>query len=212
MLHFLTQEYMLLEAARTNNMPRLTLLLKDVFTVDIHTVDSRGRTPLHLAMMNGNINAAAYLIIKGAKLDRFDYASNTPISLAQKNGHFKTMTIAIKNAHKMLQQVMSLPPASSASSSSQQSQSFAIIPYTPPIIFSSFPQTHRSMPSSSHASGASCSYSSYLADDEPSIPTLRIYPNLSTTEKRQRGHERYRHLEPKRPRDSLYERTRRLGS
>lgn len=54
------------------------------------------RTPLHIAIIRGNIAIVRALIESGANKDARDFDENTPLHLASEFGHFECIIYLIK--------------------------------------------------------------------------------------------------------------------
>ena len=76
-------EYMIIHAASTGLIDLVKQLL-DEGHVDVNVFDYDGRTPLHLAIAEGQEDTAALLLLRGADPDKKDRFGNTPRSDAHK--------------------------------------------------------------------------------------------------------------------------------
>ena len=56
-----------------------------------------GRTPLHIACENGQVDAARLLLEKGAEVDRADKDGATPLFIACWNGHVDVARLLLDN-------------------------------------------------------------------------------------------------------------------
>ena len=76
-------------AAECGNLPALRHFLR-VDPESVHEKDEKfGSTPLRWAVFNGHVEAAEFLLSKGAALDAKNDVGSTPLHLAAYNGHAK---------------------------------------------------------------------------------------------------------------------------
>ncbi len=85
----------LLHMAARFNCPRLAKLLIER-GANVNSEDEHGRTPLHYAAMQGNIEAAKVLIENGAN-NRHDCYGNTPLHYALENNYLEIARFLIAN-------------------------------------------------------------------------------------------------------------------
>ena len=91
----------LLEACKESDLAVVKQLINE--GADIHTTDSRGRTPLHYAVafshfgMKDRVDLIKYLIGKGADVNAQDSEGDTPLHPAAYSGHPSLVSVLIKN-------------------------------------------------------------------------------------------------------------------
>ncbi|KAF8788245.1 Glutamate receptor 1 like protein [Argiope bruennichi] len=66
---------------------------------DVNVVDSKGRSPLHYAALNGSIDIAKYLLKKGVMYDAKSLVGETPLTLAT-DSRMRNLLISVKNLFK----------------------------------------------------------------------------------------------------------------
>lgn len=86
-------------AAAQNDAARTQLLIAD--GASANDVDERGRTGLHFAAMNGNLQIMAILIKAGAKLDLADELGNTPLFVAVERDQEEAVELLLKGGARI---------------------------------------------------------------------------------------------------------------
>lgn len=83
------------EAVRAGNLTQTKELIEQ--GADIHAIeDGHGRTPLHVAALNGFTDIVHYLVEQGATINALDKNGNTPLHLAAQYGLKNMVTILIE--------------------------------------------------------------------------------------------------------------------
>lgn len=67
--------------------------------VDKEAMSTIMRTPLHLAVIRGNISIVRALIENGANRNARDFDENTPLHMASEFGHFDCIIYLIKECY-----------------------------------------------------------------------------------------------------------------
>ncbi|KAK9067650.1 hypothetical protein SSX86_011761 [Deinandra increscens subsp. villosa] len=82
-----TVDRFLHEAASVNRVDIMEVLCMGYLDLDINSVDSRGRTPLHICAYRGNIEALEFLVTLGSDPNIVDEYGWTPLHCAASEGH-----------------------------------------------------------------------------------------------------------------------------
>lgn len=61
---------------------------EDIKVEDVNKRDSHKRTPLHLAVLNGDVNLVKKLLERGANVNLVDDVGSNPLHRAAENGNF----------------------------------------------------------------------------------------------------------------------------
>ncbi|MDR1443656.1 MAG: ankyrin repeat domain-containing protein [Treponema sp.] len=64
--------------------------------VDVHAVDSRGKTPLHIAAENGDTQLGAFFISLGANVNALDNEGRSPLGISAERGDIEMARILVK--------------------------------------------------------------------------------------------------------------------
>ncbi|KAL1550234.1 protein VAPYRIN-LIKE-like [Salvia divinorum] len=74
-------------AAAANYVDTMEIVCLSYVDLDLNAVDMQGSTALHIAALNGNVEAIQFLISVGADVDVTDHDGWTPLHFAAENGH-----------------------------------------------------------------------------------------------------------------------------
>lgn len=64
---------------------------------DFNCVDYRGRAPIHIASINGNLDAASFLVKQNVNLDLIDNAGKSALLYACTNRHELIVDLLVEN-------------------------------------------------------------------------------------------------------------------
>lgn len=93
-----SDELVFLDNIKENDMPALNNMLRRAsLQVDISGINDAGLTPLHQAVLDGNIMAVRLLIQHGADINKQDEDSWTPLHAACAEGHADIVKFLLKN-------------------------------------------------------------------------------------------------------------------
>ncbi|KAK3093691.1 hypothetical protein FSP39_018947 [Pinctada imbricata] len=91
-------ELVFLDNIKENDIPALHGMLRRAsLQVDINGINDAGLTPLHQAVLDGNITAVRLLIQHGAEVNRQDEDSWTPLHAACAEGHADIARLLLKH-------------------------------------------------------------------------------------------------------------------
>ena len=90
-------------AARVNDTSAILNYIKE--GADVNIVNSKGFTPLILAVYNNNLEATKVLIIKGARVDVQDFSGNTALMGATFKGYTNMVDLLIELGKANVNQV-----------------------------------------------------------------------------------------------------------
>ena len=88
------------EAAKTGNLSRLKTLINGNLSL-MHARDNEGNTPLHLAAYNDHVDAARFLIEKGASGDTVNEHGYTPLHCAAIRGSAPMVQLLLERYHNV---------------------------------------------------------------------------------------------------------------
>lgn len=69
--------------------------------LDVHAIDSSGRTALHVAAYSGDIKCVEILINHGGSVNALDAMNHTPLFRACEMGYFDVVTVLMKSKNKI---------------------------------------------------------------------------------------------------------------
>ena len=89
-------------ACKPGRLPILKILVKYDNSL-LKTIDSEGKTCLHLAAENGDVNIVTFLIEQGAEIDKQDNHGNTPLMVATINEKVEVAKLLISKGANVKQ-------------------------------------------------------------------------------------------------------------
>ncbi|KAG8389409.1 hypothetical protein BUALT_Bualt02G0226200 [Buddleja alternifolia] len=86
------------DAAAMNRVDLMEILCLGYVNLDLDSVNSHGQTPLHLAAINGQVEALQFLISVGSEVDVTDIDGYTPLHYAAQEGHFEAVEFLLNHS------------------------------------------------------------------------------------------------------------------
>lgn len=90
-----TVDRFLHDAAAMNRLDLIKILCLGYADIDMNSVDSKGRIPLHLAAIQGNLELLQFLVSVGSDADAGDDKGWTPLHYAAAEGHTEAVGILL---------------------------------------------------------------------------------------------------------------------
>ncbi|KAI4349578.1 hypothetical protein L6164_010151 [Bauhinia variegata] len=79
------------EAAAMNRVDFMEILVKFLGNIDVNSVDSDGRTPIHVGALYGHVKVIEFCLSVGGNPDVVDFNGWTPFHCAASEGHLKAV-------------------------------------------------------------------------------------------------------------------------
>lgn len=86
-----TVDQVLHEAASTNRVDLIEFLCKSFASIDVNSVNSDGRTPIHIAAALGYVEVLSFCLSVGGNADLVDWNGWTPLHFAAAGGHVEAV-------------------------------------------------------------------------------------------------------------------------
>ncbi|KAF3436364.1 hypothetical protein FNV43_RR23456 [Rhamnella rubrinervis] len=86
-----TADKILHDAASVNRVDLIEILCKSFEDIDVNSVNSDGRTPIHIAAALGHVEVLSFCVSVGGNADLFDFNGWTPLHFAAAEGHFEAV-------------------------------------------------------------------------------------------------------------------------
>lgn len=83
------------DAATMNRLDLIEILCLGYVDIDMNSVDSKGRTALHRAAMQGNLEVLRFLVSVGSDADASDEKGWTPLHYAALDGHVEAVQLLL---------------------------------------------------------------------------------------------------------------------
>lgn len=87
------------EAAATNRVDLMEVLCKAFGDIDMNSVDSGGRRPIHVAAVRGFVDAIRFCVRLGGKVDVLDHNGWTPLHYAAAEGHLEAVECLLEGSN-----------------------------------------------------------------------------------------------------------------
>lgn len=86
-------------AGSANRVDIMEVLCMGYLDIDVNSVDSEGRTPLHIGASYGYIEVLQFLITLGSDPDRADFKGWTPLHCASNEGHVASVEFLLNSCN-----------------------------------------------------------------------------------------------------------------
>ncbi|KAE8009641.1 hypothetical protein FH972_006067 [Carpinus fangiana] len=94
-----TADRVLHEASATNRVDLMKVLCAAFGDIDVNSVDSDGRTPIHVAAVRGSVEAIRFCLRPGGKADVLDCNGWSPLHYAAAEGHLEAVECLLEGSN-----------------------------------------------------------------------------------------------------------------
>ncbi|KAK4732182.1 hypothetical protein R3W88_025170 [Solanum pinnatisectum] len=85
-------------AAATDRVDLMEILCLGYADIDLNSIDSQGRTPLHIAAIHGHVEVLRFLVSVGSDPDLLDSQGWTPLHFAAQQGHVEAVGFLLNHS------------------------------------------------------------------------------------------------------------------
>ncbi|KAK6780725.1 hypothetical protein RDI58_022909 [Solanum bulbocastanum] len=86
-------------AAATDRVDLMEILCLGYADMDLNSLDSQGRTPLHIAAIHGHVEVIQFLVSVGSDIDMLDTQGWTPLHFAAHQGHVEAVGVLLNHSN-----------------------------------------------------------------------------------------------------------------
>ncbi|XP_055813341.1 protein VAPYRIN-LIKE-like [Solanum dulcamara] len=86
-------------AAPMDRVDLMEILCLGYADIDLNSIDSQGRTPLHIAAINGHVEVIQFLVSVGSDTDMLDSQGWTPLHFAAHQGHVEAVGVLLNHSN-----------------------------------------------------------------------------------------------------------------
>ncbi|KAH0739750.1 hypothetical protein KY290_038455 [Solanum tuberosum] len=86
-------------AAATDGVDLMEILCLGYADIDLNSIDSQGRTPLHIAAIHGHVEVIQFLVSVGSDTDMLDTQGWTPLHFAAHQGHVEAVGVLLNHSN-----------------------------------------------------------------------------------------------------------------
>ncbi|KAH0633946.1 hypothetical protein KY285_036697 [Solanum tuberosum] len=86
-------------AAATDRVDLMEILCLGYADIDLNSIDSQGRTPLHIAAIHGHVEVIQFLVSVGSDTDMLDTQGWTPLHFAAHQGHVEAVGVLLNHSN-----------------------------------------------------------------------------------------------------------------
>ncbi|XP_004247547.1 protein VAPYRIN-LIKE [Solanum lycopersicum] len=86
-------------AAATDCVDLMEILCLGYADIDLNSIDSQGRTPLHIAAIHGHVEVIQFLVSVGSDTDRLDAQGWTPLHFAATQGYVEAVGVLLNHSN-----------------------------------------------------------------------------------------------------------------
>ncbi|KAL3328653.1 hypothetical protein AABB24_036007 [Solanum stoloniferum] len=86
-------------AAATDRVDLMEILCLGYADMDLNSIDSQGRTPLHIAAIHGHVEVIQFLVSVGSDTDMLDTQGWTPLHFAAHQGHVEAVGVLLNHSN-----------------------------------------------------------------------------------------------------------------
>lgn len=86
-------------AASMDRVDLMEILCLGYADIDLNSIDSQGRTPLHIAAIHGHVEVTQFLVSVGSDTDMLDSQGWTPLHFAAYQGHVEAVVILLNHSN-----------------------------------------------------------------------------------------------------------------
>ncbi|KAK4357318.1 hypothetical protein RND71_022928 [Anisodus tanguticus] len=92
-------DWFLHDASAMNRMDLMEILCLGYADIDLNSIDSQGRTPLHIAAIHGHVEVIQFLVSVGSDPDMKDSQGWTPLHFAAHQGHVEAVVFLVNHSN-----------------------------------------------------------------------------------------------------------------